>query len=75
MRALTPPPFDTLNGFDNARVYDVGYSIAEFVVARWGARALADLVIGQGDTSAVLGISLADFQRDWFGFARQRYGL
>jgi len=75
MRALTPPPFETLNGFDNTRVYDVGYSIAEFVVARWGGAAIAELVTTNGDTSAVLGLSLAEFQRDWFAFARERYSL
>lgn len=75
MTALTPPPFDTLNGFDNSRVYEVGYSIAEFIVARWGQRALRDLIAANGDTAAVLGMSLTDFQRDWFVFVRERYGF
>jgi hypothetical protein len=75
MAALAPPPFDSLSGFDNNRVYDVGYSIAEFVVTRWGRPALADLVAANGDTAAVLGVPLPDFQRDWFGFTRQRYGF
>ena len=73
MRALTPPSFETLNGFDNTRIYEVGYSIAEFVVTRWGSRALADLVMRNGDTVAVLNLSLADFERDWFAFARERH--
>jgi hypothetical protein len=75
MRALTPPSFEMLNSFDNTRVYQVGYSIAEFVVSRWGAQALVDLVIRGGDTVAVLNIPLTDFERDWFAFARQRYGF
>ena len=52
MRALSPPPFATLSGFDNTRVYDVGYSIAEFIVSRWGQRGLRDLVAANGDTAA-----------------------
>ncbi len=44
-------------------------------MGRWGQRALADLVAANGDTAAVLGISLSDFQRDWFAFTRTRYGL
>lgn len=75
MRALTPPSFDALSSLEQTRVYEVGYSIAEFVVARWGAGALPDLIAANGDTSAVFGLSLADFQRDWFAFARQRYSF
>ena len=35
-----PPSFNELSGFDNTRVYDVGYLIAEFIVTRWGRGAL-----------------------------------
>jgi hypothetical protein len=75
MTALAPPSFESLNSFDNSRVYEVGYSIGEFVVSRWGQRALRDLITGNGDTAAVLHLSLADFHRDWFAFVRERYGL
>ena len=75
MRSLSPPAFETLNSLENTRVYDVGYSIAEFIVTRWGSGALADLVGANGDTTAVLGITPGDFQRDWFAFTRQRYGF
>jgi len=75
MAALAPPSFASLNAFDNGRVYEVGYSIGEFVVARWGQRALRDLIAANGDTDRVLGIPLADFQRDWFAFVRERYQL
>lgn len=75
MTALTPPPFAALNAIDNGRVYEVGYSIAEFVVARWGQRALRDLIAANGDTQGVLGLAPADFERDWFAFVRERYHL
>ena len=75
MASRQPPAFSALNSFDNTLVYDVGYSIAEFIVSRGGRRALADLVRVNGDTSAVLGMSLDDFERQWFTFARERYGL
>jgi hypothetical protein len=75
MTALTPPSFATLNAFDNGRIYEVGYSIGEFVVARWGQRALRDLIAANGETGSALGLSLADFERDWFVFVRERYGL
>jgi len=75
MASRQPPAFAALNSFDNTLVYDVGYSIAEFVVARWGRRALVDLVTANGDTAATLGIGLDDFERQWFAFTRERYGL
>jgi hypothetical protein len=75
MAALAPPSFATLSSFDNTRVYDVGYSIAEFIVARWGIEVVSDLVAANGDTAAVLGLPLADFERDWFEFVRARYGF
>jgi len=75
MTALQPPAFASLDSVENGRVYDIGYSIAEFVVARWGRRGLTDLVSANGDTAAALGIPLSAFERDWFAFARQRYGF
>jgi hypothetical protein len=75
MASLSPPAFSTLNSFDNTRVYDVGYSIGEFIATRWGQASLRQLIAANGDTAAVLGLPLADFERDWFAFARQRYGL
>lgn len=75
MTALTPPSLELLNSFDNNRVYEVGYSIGEFVVSRWGQRGLRDLMAGNGDIAAVLRVTPADFHRDWFAFVRERYGL
>jgi hypothetical protein len=75
MRALAPPSFAALSRIDDTRVYDVGHSIAEFIVWRWGQRALRDLVVANGDTAGVLGVGLAELERDWFAFARERYGF
>lgn len=74
MTALQPPSFASMATLDNLRVYEVGYSIAEFVVARWGRHALTDLMAANGDTAAV-GLPQAQFEQDWFAFARQRCGF
>jgi hypothetical protein len=74
MTTLQPPSFASMATLDNPRVYEVGYSIAEFVVSRWGRRALIDLVAANGDTAAV-GLPQAQFEQDWFAFARQHYGF
>jgi len=75
MSALQPPSFAAMSTLDNTRVYEVGYSIAEFVVGRWGRRGLIDLVAANGDTAAAVGVAQSQFEQDWFAFARQRYGF
>ena len=75
MAALDPPSFESMSSVDNLRIYDVGYSIAEFIVSRRGQSALSQLIAANGDTAATLGVPLADFQRQWFAFVRERYGF
>jgi len=54
-------------------VYDLGYTIGEFIVQRWGPSALHDLLAAHADIPGVLGISVAQFEADWHAFLRQRY--
>jgi len=68
MTSLTPPTFASLNSFDNTRVYEVGYTIGEFIVAQWGRPLLRSLIASNGDITGALGISPAQFERDWFNF-------
>ena len=75
MAALQPPSFAALDAISDTRVYDVGYSIAECIVDRYGSPALPALVAAHGDTAAVLGVPLADFEREWLAFVRERYAL
>jgi len=75
MAALQPPSFAALDALSDTRVYDVGYSIAEFVVDRWGTAALPSLIAAHGDTGAVLGVALPDFESQWLDFVRARYAL
>lgn len=70
-----PPSLAELSSFDNTRVYEVGYLIAEFIVARWGQPGLPALVHAFGDTQGALGIAQADFEREWYAAARSKYGL
>lgn len=70
-----PPSLNDLSSFENTRIYDVGYVIGEFIVARWGQSALRALIRAFGDTQAALGISQTDFERDWYAAVRLRYGF
>ncbi len=75
MRGGQVPSFASLNSFDNRQVYELGYSIAEFIVARWGRDALNKLVLNNANVSATLGVSQTDFEAQWLAFVRQRYNL
>ena len=43
------PSLESLNSFDNTRIYDVGYVIGEFIVSRWGRDGLIALVANNGN--------------------------
>lgn len=75
LTAGQPPSLAELNSIDDRRIYDVGFLIGEFIVGRWGPTALPALIRAAGDTQAALGISPAEFERDWYAAVRQRYGF
>ena len=54
-------------------VYDVGYTLGEFIIQRWGWTGMRALITAHGDTSQALGLSVADFERDWRNFVIGRY--
>ena len=70
-----PPSFASLSSFDNTLVYDVGYTIGEFIVSRGGIQALNRLIAANGNVESALGTGLAEFERGWFQFVRDRYGI
>jgi hypothetical protein len=75
MVAGQPPTLTQLDAdvMASRQVYQVGYTIAEFVVARGGQAALVRLVQANGDTASVLGLSAAEFEAAWYAFVREKY--
>jgi hypothetical protein len=72
LAAYRPLSLAALNELSDKRIYQVGYSISEFIVSRWGRAKLRELVIHQGDTRAVLGVSLAAFESQWLAFVAKK---
>ena len=70
-----PPSLAELSSLDDTRIYEVGYLIGEFIVQRWGSAALPALIRSFGDTRSTLGVSSAEFEREWYAAVRVRYGL
>jgi hypothetical protein len=69
------PTLQQLNADPNAgrQVYDLGYTLAEFVVARWGRAALIRLIQTNADLPGVVGLSPAAFEDAWAAWLRERY--
>ena len=75
MVAGRPPTLEQLSADVTAsrQVYEVGYTIGEFVVARGGPEALVRLVQANGDTAVALGLPTPAFEEAWYSFVRTRY--
>jgi hypothetical protein len=75
MTSGQPPTLQALNSDITAsvQIYQVGYTLAEFVVETYGRDALLRLVRANGDLAAVLGLTPARFERDWYAFVQARY--
>ena len=52
-------------------IYDVGHSLADFIVTAFGQQSLRDLIRTNGNTQSVLGLSEEQFLVRWLAFARQ----
>lgn len=68
------PTFAQLNNRNGPySIYDVGYTIAEAIVDRFGLDGFRRLVVALGDSSAALGVPLAEVERTWRAYVEARY--
>ncbi len=64
----------TLKSLNNSnQVYNVGYTIIEYVVEKWGKDKLPALITSYVDIEAVLKISESDFEKGWVEFVDEKY--
>lgn len=54
-------------------IYDVGYTLMQFIVERWDWPGVRSLITANGDVTRAFGLSTADFERDWRAFLVARY--
>ena len=69
------PSIADLNDPTKSFVYEIGYRLAEYIRARWGADAVVRLVQHDGDVQATLGVSNDQLMHDWFIRVENRYLL
>jgi hypothetical protein len=69
------PTLQQLNADVNAdtQIYQLGYVLGEFIMARWGRGAFRRLIETNADLQGVLGVSASDFEAAWQSYVRQRY--
>jgi hypothetical protein len=69
------PSLADLNADPNAsrQIYELGYVIGEFIVARWGRGGLLDLIRAGGDVNAVFGMTATTFETEMYAWIRAKY--
>ena len=55
------------------QIYNVGYTIIEYIVNTWGKDKLPDLITSYVDIKAVLKVSNEDFEEGWRNFVKEKY--
>ncbi len=64
----------TLNELNQSnQIYNVGYTIIEYIVETWGKDKLPVLITSYVDIQTVLGVSESDFEKGWVDFAEEKY--
>ena len=69
-----PPSLTELNQISNTNIYEVGYFIAEYIVASRGRAMLHALIKSNGDLKA-MGMNEEAFTKQWFQFVKRKYGI
>ena len=54
-------------------IYQVGYTLTEYIVEGWGFAGLRDLIVAHGDPRESLGMSIEELQAGWWRFLEERY--
>ena len=55
------------------QIYNVGYTLIEYIVAKWGKGKLPELVRSYVDIEGVLDISAAQFEEGWVEYVNEKY--
>ena len=55
------------------QIYNVGYTIIEYIVEKWGKDKLPVLITSYVDIENVLKVSESDFEKGWTDYAKEKY--
>ncbi len=54
----------------STEIYQLGYSIADYIVTTWGWEGIRNLVLNTGDVTKALNVSEDEFYAGWYAFAK-----
>lgn len=58
---------------DSGQIYNVGYTIIEYIVEKWGREKLPLLITSYVDIETVLGVRESAFEKGWIDFVTEKY--
>jgi hypothetical protein len=65
------PTLDYLN--NSNQIYNVGYTIGEYIVETWGKDKLPELITSYVDLKKVLHVDQSEFEKGWIEFVEKKY--
>jgi hypothetical protein len=65
------PTLQSLN--TSNQIYNVGYTIIDYIVQKWGADKLPSLITSYVDVENVLAVSESDFEKGWVEYVDNKY--
>jgi hypothetical protein len=65
------PTLSELN--TSSQIYNVGYTIIEFLVSKWGKEKLPEFVKSYCDFEGVLNVTEKEFETEWHQFVEEKY--
>lgn len=67
------PSLNYLN--QSNQIYNVGYTLIEYIVRTWGKDKLPELIRSFVDLRIILKVDQADFEQGWYDFVKEKYGI
>lgn len=65
------PSLASLN--EGNQIYNLGYTIMEYVVSKWGKEKLSQLILSYADVEKVLKVNPEEFEKGWHEFVETNY--
>ncbi|MDB5202750.1 MAG: hypothetical protein JWQ27_2159 [Ferruginibacter sp.] len=68
------PDLNELNSrTKGGKIYDVGYTIVEYILKKYGRGKLLELMLSYGDLQQTLQLSDSEFSKNWYDFVNEKY--
>lgn len=73
LRNGRPPSLGDLSNIHDSRIYQVGYTIMEYIVSTWGMEAVRELIRSNAHLVNTIHMNEGEFQGGWYNYVTDRY--